>query len=213
MGLDQYLNRVNRKLVTREDVKNFNRIHTVVNFSDHYIEVAKNKINVYEMSENPYIEFGRINLSKTSFKELTESTDELKIKKYKDALDNQYIGYKKDVEEHEKYKDLELSEYEFEEIGYWRKFYLLDKLVEDMYREENKIETFNCIDVIMTKERIEDLIEILNIEKEDIYHDLDVDEIYRDNELKVIDYTLKTLGEVLATTNFEKQTILYSNWW
>lgn len=55
-------------------------------------------------------------------------------------------------------KDMANKNDEKREIGYWRKHPNLHRYIENLYRVKGGKEEFNCIDYLLSKEEIEDII-------------------------------------------------------
>lgn len=101
-----------------------------------------------------------------------------------------------------------------DDIHYWRKHPDLHGYMETLYNKKGGNDTFNCVNLILNKEDIEELVEKIKaqINGEEVFETTEgfffgaTHEDYWKEDLEVFE-------KVLKETNWDKETIYYSSWW
>ena len=168
MGLDQYLFKVKKKCATEKDLEKLREIRSIFEDQDklkYYDEVNAGKYENYLEAEfvDDFITSVKLGLILKE-KDLPNLNDNDKIHAL-DAADkflNVYVpelqsavkSYTEAVANGETVEDCEPIN-----VGYWRKHSDLQGYMEDLYRDKGGTGEFNCVDLILSKEDCEDVIE------------------------------------------------------
>lgn len=200
MGLDMYLYKVNRKAKNQEELDRFLKI----------LNADNEQVNSYKK----YIETGNLD-------------EYLKATFIEDFYDKYNNGCKDAVAYFDKFNEglkvtVELIEAEKgdlkeEDIKYWRKHSDLHGFMQEIYAQRGGEESFNCIPLLLNKE---DCINISAYAKEQL------DKYSKNKDIKHTEgfffgssceedwiETIATFANVLATVDFDKETVYYSSWW
>lgn len=106
-------------------------------------------------------------------------------------------------------KDGELEYPESYELAYWRKHPNLQGWMEELYRNKGGEEEFNCVDVELTLEDLDNLEAAINgkemPETSGFFFGDDADEHYKETDLKFIEDARKAINDGF--------TVVYSSWW
>ena len=108
--------------------------------------------------------------------------------------------YKKKIEsDREKViRKLNNEEREYEEVGYWRKFYLLN----DWFLSELGVD--NCEEGEVSKELLEEFVNYLN--------ELQEEGVEEDSGYRYKD-TIEEINKIIKETDWEKEQIFFYAWW
>ena len=103
---------------------------------------------------------------------------------------------------------------EIDHLAYWRKHADLHKMMEDIYFDRGGEDVFNCVPLILSKDEIEEILEITN---EVLNGELEVEQgqgFFWGTTTKEdwVD-TKNVFEDVLANTDFDNETIYYDSWW
>lgn len=90
------------------------------------------------------------------------------------------------------------EEREYEEVGYWRKFYLLN----DWFLSELGVD--NCEEGEVSKELLKEFVNYLKELQEDGEEEIDY---YKIKEIK------KEINKIIKETDWEKEQIFFYAWW
>ena len=107
------------------------------------------------------------------------------------------------------------QEGEREELAYWRKHNRLQGWMEELYTRKGGMKEFNCVDLELTEEDINDLENAVDNKSlpetggfffgNDSYSDYEGEYGYKEEDLKFISNARKALEE--------GRTVIYSCWW
>lgn len=221
MGLDMYLNRIDRKVNTVEEV---NKI-----LDTHKRTPSERQIKAYELllEDKPLEAVGVIEpWNKVEIDKFTceEDTGMLRYEGKGISLPEYMDRVCKVIEKMHQNMVPEVAEYlntedkdiyvKNEEIAYWRKHPDLHGYMEELYRERGGDKVFNCEKVILSKEDIEELISLIGrqVNGEDIFEEVTG---FFFGETQIEDWVddLNTFAKVLKETDWENETVYYSSWW
>jgi len=115
---------------------------------------------------------------------------------------DQYAAVRLDTKDEE-------GNWETEELAYWRKHPHLQGFMENLYIEKGGTEEFNCVDVELTLEDIDNLeraiMEGALPETGGFFFGEDSDDYYTEQDLEFVSNARKVLAD--------GQTVVYSSWW
>lgn len=242
MGLDMYLDKVNKKL-NQEEAEEFIKYeelkYEITNYQDYIKEYEKSenitefvknrwkqKLEAYEKIKNDPIAVTLF--SNSVFYIVTPDTPKLTdfktkeelIKFYKKNEKRVYLNIKSKLEKIEKeyeklskkYKDAKI-----EEIAYWRKHADLNEYLTQLAEQRNVIDKegyFNGQYLVLSKEDIEKLLELIKLYLKGEYEfKKGVGFFWGETRKDDWIYTKEVLEKVLKETNFEKESILYCCSW
>lgn len=106
-----------------------------------------------------------------------------------------------------------------QEVAYWRKHADLNEYFTQLYYQktppEYQVTEFNCVNLILTKDDLLDLIQKILRELADPGTEFEVGEGFFWGETRREDWlnTLDQLNTIMETTDFEQETIYYSCWY
>lgn len=107
-------------------------------------------------------------------------------------------------------KDITSKDPEAIEIAYWRKFNALHGWMEDLYKEQGGLESFNCIPLVLTNadlKRLEEAVEKKTLEYRAgfFWGNSDPDD---DDYLSILAFISKARSYML-----DGYTVYYDSWW
>lgn len=226
MGLDQYLFKVKKKCATEKDLEKLREIRSIFEDQDklkYYDEVNAGKYENYLEAEfvDDFITSVKLGLILKE-KDLSNLNDNDKIHAL-DAADkflNVYVpelqsavkSYTEAVANGETVEDCEPIN-----VGYWRKHSDLQGYMEDLYRDKGGTGEFNCVDLILSKEDCEDVIEYsrkrLQRSSQGIEDEHTTGFFFGETQDSDWADTIDIFNKVLAETDWENETVYYSSWW
>ena len=226
MGLDQYLLKIKKKCNSNEELKKIKEIRSVFENKDklkYYDEVNAGKYENYlnnEFYENfaKYVKIGFIlkendapNMPEDEKKLALDTADKFlniyvpklqsAVKFYKEAIANGEIE--------ENYNSIE--------IGYWRKHSDLQGYMKKIYEDRGGQGDFNCVDLILSKEDCEAVIEHSKQTLQDLSKGIEAKHttgfFFGQTEERDWIKTIDIFERVLETTDWNNETVYYSSWW
>ena len=226
MGLDQYLFKVKKKCATEKDLEKLRKIRSIFRNQSklkYYDEVNAGKYENYlnnEFRDNfvKSVKVGFIlketdapNMPEDEKKRALDAADQF-LNIYVPELQSAVKSYTEAVANGETVKD-----YEPIEIGYWRKHSDLQGYMEDLYINKGGTEEFNCVDLILSKEDCEDIIEYsrqrLQRSSQGIEDEHTTGFFFGETQDSDWTDTIDIFNKVLAETDWENETVYYSSWW
>lgn len=103
-----------------------------------------------------------------------------------------------------------------EEIAYWRKHPDLHGRMSELYYEKGGEREFNCTELLLTKDDIEDIIEDIQVEiKEGLGTRFKRTRGFFFGETSIDQWeeSLKDFKKILKDTDWENETVYYYSWW
>lgn len=226
MGLDQYLFKVKKKCESEKDLQELRNIRSVFECPaklKYYDEVNAGKY------EN-FLNDGFLDGFVTSVKDgivLKErdipnmSEDE---KKYSlDAADKFFNVYIPELQSVVKsYTEAisngdVLEDYKPVDIGYWRNHPDLQGYMEEIYKDRGGTGYFNCVDLILSKEDCEGVIDYARLRLQRTSQGIEDEHttglFFGETQDSDWTDTIDIFTKVLDTTDWDKETTYYSSWW
>lgn len=226
MGLDQYLFKVKKKCVTEKDLEKLREIRSVFENPKklkYYDEINAEKYENYLEAEfvNSFVTSVKLgllikenkvpNLNDTDKIHALDAVDQF-LNVYVPELQSAVKSYTEAVANGETVKD-----YEPIEIGYWRKHSDLQGYMENLYKDKDGTGEFNCVDLILSKEDCEDVIEYsrkrLQRSSQGIEDEHTTGFFFGETQDSDWTDTIDIFNKVLAETDWENETVYYSSWW
>ena len=177
-----------------------------------------------------------LQMQKKIYQEASDKLDKIAspiYAKYEDKMRNPFSkecneareDYQKELENTPSYKmqknirdkaDKRIAEIEqIEDIGYWRKHPDLHGYLEDLYIERGGTGEFNCVELPLSEEDCEDIIELakqrLKADKNDVKHTQGF--FFGETQLEQWEETISIFEKALNTVNFDIEEIYYDSWW
>jgi hypothetical protein len=137
------------------------------------------------------------------------------FKEYMDGLNEVVRDVEKDLESIADYKD-ELDGLEVKELAYWRKHSDLNGYFEELYHSRGGNKEFNCQELYLTKEDIEEIVELhkQHLDKEDeFFFPEERGFFWGESDDSDWKQSLTDFERVLNEVDWDKETVYYSCWW
>lgn len=101
-----------------------------------------------------------------------------------------------------------------QQIGYWRKHADLHQLMEDIYYDRGGEGNFNCTPLILSKDDIEELLEITNgVIRGETKLKKGQGFFWGESSKEKWIETRNIFERVLENTDFNNETVYYDSWW
>lgn len=214
MGLDMYVNRVNK--ITEDQKKEYGFMKSQIKILN--ILTCREWCRIWREAENAfkkeYNELVRKHRSREiEFCEYLGLKSKLEHKKYeyvKVRLSKKYIERESLINKYSSKIDSMKNE---KEVGYFRKHSDLHGYFGNLYRERGGEEEFNCVPLVLSKEDCEDVLQlaknVLNGEEAEHHSGFFWGSSTEDDWKETVD----VFSSILKETDFEKFDIVYNSWW
>ena len=226
MGLDQYLCKVKKKCTTEKDLKKLEEIRSIFKNPEklkYYDEVNAGKYENYLEAEFissfvTSVKLGLLikenkvpNLNDTDKIHALDAVDQF-LNVYVPELQSAIKSYTEAIANNETVED-----YKPIEIGYWRKHSDLQGYMENLYKNRGGEKEFNCVDLILSKEDCEDIIEYsrerLKRSSQGIEDEHTTGFFFGETQDSDWADTIDIFNKALVETDWENETVYYSSWW